>query len=117
MIQQRSRIPALMMLLALMAFGLGMVFARRGSANVVQNSQLNALKAAVAKNPFNHRLYLALADAYVDNKDCDLAQVALFNAYALAPEAELSGGAASSFRSSWSNLRLGIALCFTTMWS
>src|SRR5438045_2176209 len=49
MIQRRSRIPALMMLLALMAFSIGMVFARRGTAGVVQNSQLAALKAAVNK--------------------------------------------------------------------
>ena len=37
-----------MMLLALMAFGVGMIFARRGSANVALESQLAALKAAVA---------------------------------------------------------------------
>lgn len=38
-----------MMLLALMAFGVGMVFARKGSANVAQNSLLNSLKVAVSK--------------------------------------------------------------------
>lgn len=38
-----------MMLLALMAFGVGMIFARRGNANVALQSQLDALKAAVEK--------------------------------------------------------------------
>jgi hypothetical protein len=38
-----------MMLLALMAFSVGMIFARRGAAGAVPNSQLAALKAAVAK--------------------------------------------------------------------
>jgi tetratricopeptide (TPR) repeat protein len=38
-----------MMLLALMAFAVGMIFARRGNANIAPNSQLDALKAAVEK--------------------------------------------------------------------
>jgi tetratricopeptide (TPR) repeat protein len=38
-----------MMLLALMAFSVGMIFARRGAAGTVPNAQLAALKAAVTK--------------------------------------------------------------------
>src|SRR5690349_17596008 len=69
MIQQRSRIPALMMLLALMAFSVGMVFARRGSASVVQNSQLAALKAVVAKPDVKWETWLKYGQALESTKD------------------------------------------------
>jgi tetratricopeptide (TPR) repeat protein len=63
MIQQRSRIPAVMMLLALMAFGVGMIFARRGAGNVAQESELAALKAAVEKPDPKPEAWLAYAQA------------------------------------------------------
>jgi tetratricopeptide (TPR) repeat protein len=63
MIQQRSRIPALMMLLALMAFSIGMIFARRGTAGGVPDSQLAALKAAVAKPDVKWETWLKYGQA------------------------------------------------------
>src|SRR5947208_392875 len=76
MIQQRSRIPALMMLLALMAFSVGMVFARRGTASVVQNSQLAALKAAVAKPDVKWETWLKYGQMLESAKQYNEATVA-----------------------------------------
>ena len=46
MVHQRSRLPALLMLLAVLAFGSGMVLARRGNANVAREADLAKLEAA-----------------------------------------------------------------------
>src|SRR5689334_12697766 len=69
MIQQRSRIPAIMMLLALMAFGVGMVFARRGSANVAQQSEIKKLHDACADPDAKPETWLRLAQALQSTKD------------------------------------------------
>jgi tetratricopeptide (TPR) repeat protein len=69
MIQQRSRIPAVMMLLALMAFGGGMMVARRGSAGVAPESELAALKAAVEKTDPRPEAWLAYAQALKSRAD------------------------------------------------
>jgi hypothetical protein len=77
MIQQRSRIPAVMMLLALMAFGVGMIFARRGSANAVsKESQVAALKAAVERPNPRPEAWLAYAQALKSRSDYKSAAVA-----------------------------------------
>ena len=77
MIQRRSRIPALMMLLAMMAFGVGMVFARRGVAGHVPNAQLKALKDAVGKPDAKPETWLAYGKgayrAWEQFKDADVA--------------------------------------------
>jgi len=65
-----------MMLLALMAFGVGMVFARRGSANVGQNSQLNTLKIAVSKPDVKWDTWLKYGQALQSAKQYKEAAVA-----------------------------------------
>jgi tetratricopeptide (TPR) repeat protein len=52
-----------MMLLALTAFGVGMIFARRGAANVTGDSKLAELKAAVEKPDPKPETWLAYAQA------------------------------------------------------
>jgi tetratricopeptide (TPR) repeat protein len=77
MIQQRSRIPAEMMLLALLAFGVGMLFARRGGgANVARDSELAALKAAVEKPDPRPDAWLSYAQALKSRRDFKEAAVA-----------------------------------------
>jgi hypothetical protein len=77
MIQQRSRIPAVMMLLALMAFGVGMIFARRGSANAMtKESQVAALKAAVERPNPKPEAWLAYAQALKSRNEYKSAAVA-----------------------------------------
>jgi len=65
-----------MMLLALMAFGVGMIFARRGVANVAQDSQLAALKAAVEKPDPKPEAWLMYAQALRSRLDYKAAAVA-----------------------------------------
>ena len=48
MIQQRARLPAILMLLAVIAFGCGIVWARRGNSNAALNMDLAKLQAAAA---------------------------------------------------------------------
>ena len=48
MIQQRSRLPAILMLLAVFAFGTGMVLARRQNSNAALQEDLHKLQAAAA---------------------------------------------------------------------
>jgi tetratricopeptide (TPR) repeat protein len=76
MIQRRSRIPAVMMLLALLAFGLGMILARRGTADVTRDSELAALKSAVEKPDPKPEAWLAYAQALKSRRDFKLAAVA-----------------------------------------
>jgi tetratricopeptide (TPR) repeat protein len=65
-----------MMLLALTAFGVGMIFARRGAADVAQESQLAALKAAVEKPDPKPETWLAYAQALKSRLDYKAAAVA-----------------------------------------
>jgi hypothetical protein len=76
MIQQRSRIPAVMMLLALLAFGVGMIFARRGAANVTRDSELAALKTAVEKPDPKPEAWLSYAQALRSRSDFKGAAIA-----------------------------------------
>jgi hypothetical protein len=76
MIQRRSRIPALLMLLALSAFGCGMILARRGAASPVQNTQLATLKTAVAKPDVKWETWLKYGQALQAAKLFEQAAVA-----------------------------------------
>lgn len=49
MIHRRSRVPAVMMLLAISAFTVGMFFARRSHANTNVNAEFARLQAAIAR--------------------------------------------------------------------
>ena len=65
-----------MMLLALTAFGVGMFFARRGTANVALESQLAALRSAVEKPDPKPETWLAYAQALKSRLDYKAAAVA-----------------------------------------
>jgi tetratricopeptide (TPR) repeat protein len=63
MIQQRSRLPAIMMLLALLAFGVGMGFARKGSGSSALDSQIAQLKTEVSKPDAKPEVWLKYGQA------------------------------------------------------
>ncbi len=76
MIQQRARIPAVMILLALAAFAGGMIFARRRAATMPRDSDWGALKAAVERPDPEPAAWLAYAQALKSRRDYKGAAVA-----------------------------------------
>src|SRR5512147_2575161 len=76
MIQRYPRVPAIMMLLALTAFGAGVIFARKGAANVAAGSKLAELRAAVEKPDPKPETWLAYAQALKSRNSFNEAAVA-----------------------------------------
>jgi len=68
MIQQRSRLPAVMMLLALLAFGVGMGFARKGVSPSKVQAEIVRLKAEVAKPNAKWQTWLEYGNALRDGQ-------------------------------------------------